>query len=129
MGRYYYGDIQGKFMFAVQPSNAGERFGAQEEEAMVPYFVNRKFYDHIVEELEMLILIRIGYDMKQNNNKMDKQREALRQLRLAEIHILNAFDVVDYIHEDDREELENNLRDVLSNIQMISIGFKFCKND
>ena len=33
---------------------------------------------------------------------MDKQREALRQLRLAEIHILNAFDVVDYIHEDDR---------------------------
>jgi|TARA_R100000482_G_scaffold52697_2_gene18829 hypothetical protein len=67
--------------------------------------------------------------MKQNNNKMDKQREALRQLRLAEIHILNAFDVVDYIHEDDREELEGNLRDVLSNIQMISIGFKFCKND
>ena len=49
---------------------------------------------------------------------MDKQREALRrQLRLAEIHILNAFDVVDYIHEDDREELENNLRDVLNNIQ------------
>lgn len=77
----------------------------------------------------MLILIRIGYDMKQNNNKMDKQREALRQLRLAEIHILNAFDVVDYIHEDDREELEGNLRDVLSNIQMISIGFKFCKNE
>ena len=60
---------------------------------------------------------------------MDKQREAIRQLRLAEIHILNAFDVVDYIHEDDREELEKNLRDVLNNIQMISIGFKFCKND
>jgi len=55
MGRYYYGDIQGKFMFAVQPSNAGERFGAQEErEPMVPYFVNRKFYDHIVEELESI---------------------------------------------------------------------------
>ena len=54
MGRYYYGDIQGKFMFAVQSSNAGERFGAQEEEAMVPYFVNRKFYDHIVEELEAI---------------------------------------------------------------------------
>ena len=77
----------------------------------------------------MLILMMNGYDMKQNNNKMDKQREALRQLRLAEVHILNAFDVVDYIHEDDREELEGNLRDVLNNIQMISIGFKFCKND
>lgn len=54
MGRYYYGDIQGKFMFAVQSSNAGERFGAQEEEAMTPYFVNRKFYDHIVKELESI---------------------------------------------------------------------------
>ncbi len=47
----------------------------------------------------MLILMMNGYTMKQNNNKMDKQREALRQLRLAEIHILNAFDVVDYIHD------------------------------
>ncbi len=54
MGRYYYGDIQGKFMFTIQPSNAGERFGAQEEEAMVPYFVNRKNYDHIVKELESI---------------------------------------------------------------------------
>lgn len=54
MGRYYYGDIQGKFMFAVQPSDAGERFGAQEEESMTPYFVSRKFYDHIVEELEAI---------------------------------------------------------------------------
>lgn len=24
MGRYYNGDIEGKFLFAVQPSNAGE---------------------------------------------------------------------------------------------------------
>ena len=54
MGRYYYGDIEGKFMFAVQPSNAGERFGAQEEESMVPYFVHRDFYDRIVEELESI---------------------------------------------------------------------------
>jgi len=55
MGRYYYGHIQGKFMFAVQPSNAGERFGAKEEqEPMVPYFVSREFYDHIVEELKSI---------------------------------------------------------------------------
>lgn len=32
MGRYYNGDIDGKFMFAVQPSNAGERFFARETE-------------------------------------------------------------------------------------------------
>ena len=28
MGRYYSGDIEGKFMFAVQNSNAADRFGA-----------------------------------------------------------------------------------------------------
>lgn len=54
MGRYYYGDIEGKFMFAVQSSNAGERFGAQEEESTIPYFVHRDFYDRIVEELESI---------------------------------------------------------------------------
>ena len=36
MGRYYSGDINGKFMFAVQPSDAGERFGATEQES---YFI------------------------------------------------------------------------------------------
>ena len=30
MGRYYNGDIEGKFMFGVQCSTSGERFGAQE---------------------------------------------------------------------------------------------------
>jgi hypothetical protein len=30
MGRYYDGDIEGKFWFAVQDSNDGEFFGAEE---------------------------------------------------------------------------------------------------
>ena len=32
MGRYYSGDIEGKFWFAVQSSMAAERFGAKVEE-------------------------------------------------------------------------------------------------
>jgi hypothetical protein len=32
MGRFFSGDIEGKFWFAVQSSNAGERFGATEQE-------------------------------------------------------------------------------------------------
>jgi hypothetical protein len=55
MGRYYSGDIEGKFMFAVQPSNAGERFGAEEQRDYVNYYVNKKkSYDHIVEELNKI---------------------------------------------------------------------------
>ena len=55
MGRYYYGDIQGKFMFAVQPSNAHERFGAVEYEPnYISYTIDRDKYDHIVKELNSI---------------------------------------------------------------------------
>jgi len=58
MGRYYYGDIQGKFMFAVQPSDAGERFGAYEipqEPEFIDYAVSRKSYEDIKKELESIL--------------------------------------------------------------------------
>ena len=60
MGRYYWGDIQGKFMFAVQPSDAGERFGAEmveerilaDDDYCIDYVVKRDKYDFICKELE-----------------------------------------------------------------------------
>ena len=53
MGRYYNGDIEGKFMFGVQGSDAGERFGAQELEShYVEYCVNREEYNNIVKTLD-----------------------------------------------------------------------------
>jgi len=57
MGRYYYGDIEGKFMFAVQPSDAGERFGAYEiptEPEYIDYNVKRDSYDDICNELKSI---------------------------------------------------------------------------
>ena len=59
MGRYYNGDIEGKFMFAVQPSDAGERFGAYEmpqEPEFIDYAVCRESsYDDISKELESIL--------------------------------------------------------------------------
>lgn len=53
MGRYYNGDIQGKFMFGVQSSDAGERFGAEQQEShYVEYYVNRDNYNKIVKILD-----------------------------------------------------------------------------
>lgn len=47
MGRYYDGDISGKFMFAVQGSDAAERFGAYEEDqGYINYVVQE---DHLAE--------------------------------------------------------------------------------
>ena len=55
MGRYYNGDVEGKFMFAVQDSNAHERFGAVEEESnYINYVVYRDSYNDIVEELDKI---------------------------------------------------------------------------
>jgi len=53
MGRYYNGDIDGKFMFAVQSSDSGERFGAIEEDSgYINYVIYREdSYKEIVEEL------------------------------------------------------------------------------
>ncbi len=52
MGRYYYGDIEGKFMFAVQPSNAAERFGADDcEPAYIEYTISRSKYEGVCAEL------------------------------------------------------------------------------
>jgi alcohol dehydrogenase class IV len=56
MGRYYNGDIDGKFWFAVQPSNAGERFGAKE---ISPYYIEYEIdrddsYKDIVKELKSI---------------------------------------------------------------------------
>tara|TARA_B100000424_G_C22820800_1_gene439083 strand:- start:436 stop:819 length:384 start_codon:yes stop_codon:yes gene_type:complete len=59
MGRYYYGDIEGKFMFAVQSSDAGERFGAYEtpqEPTSIDYAVSKDSYDKLSKELKMIEL-------------------------------------------------------------------------
>jgi hypothetical protein len=47
MGRYYSGDIEGKFWFAVQSSNAASRFGGVESEpSYIDYYFDK---DHLQE--------------------------------------------------------------------------------
>jgi hypothetical protein len=49
MGRYYSGDIEGKFWFALQPSDAPSRFGGEETE---PSYINYHFNEDHLEEVE-----------------------------------------------------------------------------
>ena len=59
MGRYYNGMIQGKFWFAVQPSNDGEFFGAEERDSnIVNYYVDDiDFVKDKVKECKETLLI------------------------------------------------------------------------
>ena len=52
MGRYYHGDIEGKFMFAVQPSNAADRFGVTGYAGPLQYYFTGKDIPDVEAELE-----------------------------------------------------------------------------
>ena len=49
MGRYYEGDINGKFMFGVQASNAADRFGV---EGIEPNYLTYTFYEENLPKVE-----------------------------------------------------------------------------
>jgi hypothetical protein len=49
MGRYYSGDIDGKFWFGVQSSNAADRFGQRGYE---PNYIEYYYTDHDLDEVE-----------------------------------------------------------------------------
>jgi len=55
MGRYYNGDIEGKFMFAVQSSNAADRFGSTGYTPdVINYYFSEEHLPKIKEELAKL---------------------------------------------------------------------------
>jgi len=49
MGRYYTGDIEGKFLFGVQSSDAASRFGGDEVE---PNYITYNFETYHLESIE-----------------------------------------------------------------------------
>lgn len=82
MGRYYSGDIEGKFMFAVQSSTAADRFGSTYNEPnYVEYYFDEEQLDTIKEQLDML---RPAYE------KVDKfysEIESFNREEMAEYEI------------------------------------------
>lgn len=60
MGRYYSGDINGKFMFATQSSTSADRFGSM---YMVPEYVDYYFDEDNLETInEQLDILRPKYE-------------------------------------------------------------------
>jgi len=54
MGRYYSGDIEGKFMFATQGSDAADRFGSIGHSNYISYYFDKSHLDTINKELNFL---------------------------------------------------------------------------
>jgi hypothetical protein len=56
MGRYYSGDIEGKFWFGLQPSNAAGRFGGEEREPQyIEYYFDEEHLEEVNEEIDRII--------------------------------------------------------------------------
>lgn len=69
MGRYYSGDIEGKFWFGVQSSTAADRFGSEHfEPNYVSYYFDERHLPHIRNELKYIEDV-IG---KKNMKLLDK---------------------------------------------------------
>jgi hypothetical protein len=56
MGRYYSGDIEGKFWFAVQSSDAADRFGVMGSEPnYITYYFEEEHLPDVEAELEKIV--------------------------------------------------------------------------
>ena len=54
MGRYYNGDIEGKFWFAVQSSDAADRFGVSGQQCYLEYYFDESNLPDIQFELKKI---------------------------------------------------------------------------
>ena len=54
MGRYYSGDIDGKFWFAVQSSDAADRFGSAGSQHYLSYWFDESHLEEIKDEIKQI---------------------------------------------------------------------------
>ena len=114
MGRYYEGDISGKFWFAVQSSYAPSRFGGEEYE---PSYINYYFGEEQLKEVEEE-LDRIHKNMQGNIEKLDeffKQNNGYNDQMIIDFYLarydetINEEEVKDMLVEYADYELGNQI--------------------
>ena len=73
MGRYYSGDIEGKFWFALQSSDAASRFGGQQlEPSYIEYYFDEQHLKDVEAEIKV-IEDSLGEKKQILDNFFDKQ--------------------------------------------------------
>jgi hypothetical protein len=88
MGRYYSGDIEGKFMFAVQSSTAADRFGSTwSEPGYVEYYFEKNNLEQINEELSELKsnydVVKNFFDKREKNGSISYSNDALEEANIS----------------------------------------------
>lgn len=98
MGRYYSGDIEGKFWFIVQPSNAANRFGVQgtqNTQDTITYDFDKENLTEVNAELD-----RILNNLGDNKEKLDaffEEHNTYTETKLAKFMCLDSENKLRYI--------------------------------
>ena len=109
MGRYYHGDIEGKFWFAIQSSDAPARFGAYENE---PNYVNYYLDDLNTVHSE---LNKIKKNMENNIERLDDF--------FAQTNGYNKKMIIDWYKKEYKETIdEEEVYDMLSEYADYQLG-------
>ena len=117
MGRYYSGDIDGKIWFAVQSSNAADRFGVTgEPPSTLCYYFDESNLDDINAEIEK-IEKKLGFKKVVIDKYFEDNNMGWNDISLAEAHITKA-ELEDYADL----ELGKKIRDCV--MQQGSCGFE-----
>jgi hypothetical protein len=86
MGRYYSGDIEGKFWFGLQASNAAGRFGGEEREPQyIEYYFDDEHLEEVNEEIDRIITT-LG-DKKKIIDDFFEDRMSYKDKELADLGI------------------------------------------
>jgi hypothetical protein len=110
MGRYYNGDIEGKFWFAVQSSDAPSRFGGYEHQ---PNYINYGFDEDTLKEVEEEIK-KIENGLGQNENLLDKF--------FKENNGYNDEMLITFFKENNKEETKDTIHDMLREYADLGLG-------
>jgi hypothetical protein len=93
MGRYYNGDINGKFWFGVQPSNSADRFGVT---GHVPEYIEYQFNEEDKPGVET--------ELKRIENELSDQLQLIEGFFTKHDSYSNAMLIEHGINEDDLRE-------------------------
>ena len=83
MGRYYYGQIEGKFWFGVQSSTCADRFGCVGEASYLFYNFDKSHLPQVEAELNRIRLCTLGEDMLNKLDEFFNERGAYNHEELA----------------------------------------------
>ena len=114
MGRYYSGDIEGKFWFAVQCATSADRFGVEGQSNYLDYYFDTDNLSCIKSEL-----LKIENNLGENLGLLDKF--------FSENHSYNDKTLIEFFKENGKTKSSSDIQKMLEEYADYELGNKILK--